>query len=421
VLKINKLVQQSPWFYGWTVVGTVCLTNFTAVVFFNPILGVFSSDLEIEFGWSRASVAAAISIGSVAAAAASPITGWMVDRWGGRWVLAVASLLISLVLLYLIELKYLWQLYLAYAIGRGLSMAAVSNVGFVVVNNWFIAKRSTAVGFVAVSQRIGMALLPLYVATVITISGNWRIGWVALGLVVLFFGVFPPAFFIRRRPEDIGLVADGGVYNQDVQDQSNNPFNQDFSLNDALHTRAYWLIGMTIAIAMFTGGSINFHQIPYMMDKGFSSTAAALVVMIYSFVGAVGAVLGGYFADKFTARKTMILSFLIMSVGPLLLLHTDSLSFAMVYAITYGLFFGSSFALSQAIYADYFGRTSLGVIRGSFQPVQLILNAAGPFFTGLWVDHFGSYAVPFFLFSGCMLLAALLLVLATYPKKREVL
>ena len=178
---------------------------------------------------------------------------------------------------------------------------------------------------------------------------------------------------------------------------------------------------MTIAIAMFTGGSINFHQIPYMMDKGFSSTAAALVVMIYSFVGAVGAVLGGYFADKFTARKTMILSFLIMSVGPLLLLHTDSLSFAMVYAITYGLFFGSSFALSQAIYADYFGRTSLGVIRGSFQPVQLILNAAGPFFTGLWVDHFGSYAVPFFLFSGCMLLAALLLVLATYPKKREVL
>ena len=414
-------MQQSPWFYGWTVVGTVCLTNFTAVVFFNPILGVFSSDLEIAFGWSRASVAAAISIGSVAAAAASPITGWMVDRWGGRWVLAVASLLISLVLLYLIELKYLWQLYLAYAIGRGLSMAAVSNVGFVVVNNWFIAKRSTAVGFVAVSQRIGMALLPLYVATVITISGNWRIGWVALGLVVLFFGVFPPAFFIRRRPEDIGLVADGGVYNQDVQDQSNNPFNQDFSLNDALHTRAYWLIGMTIAIAMFTGGSINFHQIPYMMDKGFSSTAAALVVMIYSFVGAVGAVLGGYFADKFTARKTMILSFLIMSVGPLLLLHTDSLSFAMVYAITYGLFFGSSFALSQAIYADYFGRTSLGVIRGSFQPVQLILNAAGPFFTGLWVDHFGSYAVPFFLFSGCMLLAALLLVLATYPKKREVL
>ena len=114
----------------------------------------------------------------------------------------------------------------------------------------------------------------------------------------------------------------------------------------------------------------------------------------------------------------MVISFLVMSVGPLLLLNTDSLSFAMIYAVVYGLFFGSSFALSQAIYADYFGRTSLGVIRGSFQPVQLILNAAGPFFTGLWVDYFGSYTVPFFIFSGCMLLAAFLLLIATYPQQR---
>ena len=418
MLSINKKINRFPWFYGWTVVGTVCLTNFTAVVFFNPILGVFSSDLEYEFGWSRASVAAAISIGSVAAAAASPITGWMVDRWGGRWVLTAASLLISFVLFYLIDLKYLWQLYLAYAIGRGLSMAAVSNVGFVVVNNWFIAKRSTAVGVVAVSQRIGMALLPLYIATVITITGNWRTGWLALGLVVLLFGVFPPAVFVKRRPEDIGLVADGVAHNENTQDQAKNLLDRDFSLNDAVHTRAYWLIGMTIAIAMFTGGSINFHQIPYLMDKGFSSTAAALVVMVYSFVGAIGAILGGYIADKITARKTMVISFLVMSVGPLLLLNTDSLSLAMIYAVVYGLFFGSSFALSQAIYADYFGRTSLGVIRGSFQPVQLILNAAGPFFTGLWVDYFGSYTVPFFIFSGCMLLAAFLLLIATYPQQR---
>ena len=420
-MSINKKINQFPWFYGWTVVGTVCLTNFTAVVFFNPILGVFSSDLESEFGWSRASVAAAISIGSVAAAAASPITGWMVDRWGGRWVLTAASLLISLVLFYLIDLKYLWQLYLAYAIGRGLSMAAVSNVGFVVVNNWFITKRSTAVGLVAVSQRVGMALLPFYVATVITITENWRTGWIALGLVVLFFGVFPPAMFVKRRPEDIGLVADGTTHNENIEDQAKKSLDRDFSLNDAIHTRAYWLIGMTIAIAMFTGGSINFHQIPYLMDKGFSSTSAALVVMVYSFIGAIGAVSGGYIADMITARKTMIFSFLVMSVGPLLLLNTDRLSFAMIYAIVYGLFFGSSFALSQAIYADYFGRTSLGVIRGSFQPIQLILNAAGPFFTGLWVDYFGSYTMPFLIFSGCMLLAALLLVVATYPQQKAVL
>jgi cyanate permease len=37
----------------------------------------------------------------------------------------------------------------------------------------------------------------------------------------------------------------------------------------------------------------------------------------------------------------------------------------------------------------------LGVIRGSFQPVQLVLNAFGSFLIGLWVDQAGSYDAPF--------------------------
>jgi len=60
---------------------------------------------------------------------------------------------------------------------------------------------------------------------------------------------------------------------------------------------------------------------------------------------------------------------------------------------------------------------SLGVIRGSFQPVVMVLNAAGPFLTGLWVDRSGSYTAPFFLFSGCLLLAAVALLFAPYPTK----
>ena len=85
--------------------------------------------------------------------------------------------------------------------------------------------------------------------------------------------------------------------------------------------------------------------------------------------------------------------------------------------MAYGLFFGSTVAMNQAIYADYFGRTSLGVIRGSFQPVQMVLNAAGPFLTGLWVDQAGSYTLPFLVFSACLLAAGGLLVFAPVPRR----
>ena len=150
------------------MVGTVCLTSFTAVVFFNPILGIFAPELEAEFGWSRASIAAAIAIGSLAAAVASPVAGWVIDRWGGRWVIAGAGLIMAALLFALSGLDALWQLYLFYALGRGLSMTAVSNAGFVVVSNWFIRRRATVIGIVAVAQRGGMAFLPVYAALVIS-------------------------------------------------------------------------------------------------------------------------------------------------------------------------------------------------------------------------------------------------------------
>ena len=398
--------------------GTVCLTTFSAVVFFNPILGVFASELEADFGWSRASVAAAITIGSLTAAVLSPVLGWVVDRWGGRWVMAGAGLAMALAMVGLARLDSLWQLYLFYAIGRGLSMTAVSNVGYIAVSNWFVRRRSLVIGWVSVAQRAGMAFLPVYAAVVISIAGDWRAGWLALGAVVLLVGVIPPAVFLRRRPEDVGLRPDGDppVPSVDAALPAA-AIEGDFTLGEATRTRAYWFMGIAVGVLMFTGGSINFHQIPYLVDQGLSSTAAASVVTVFSTVGAFGGLAGGYAAGRITARWTMIASLVVMAIGPMILLQADTLAVALVYAVAYGTFFGSTVAMNQAIYADYFGRTSLGVIRGSFQPVQLVLNAAGPFLTGLWVDRAGSYALPFVVFSLCLLTAAVLLLFAPYPRR----
>ena len=71
--------------------------------------------------------------------------------------------------------------------------------------------------------------------------------------------------------------------------------------------------------------------------------------------------------------------------------------------------------LNQVIYADYFGRRSLGVIRGSFQPVQMAMNAAGPWLAGLWYDRAGSYDAVFTVFALLFLVAAASVALARYP------
>ncbi len=68
------------------------------------------------------------------------------------------------------------------------------------------------------------------------------------------------------------------------------------------------------------------------------------------------------------------------------------------------------------IYADYFGRSQMGLIRGSVQPLQLGMNALGPFATGLWFDATGSYTAPFWAFALLFLVAGLAFAFSPYPQ-----
>jgi cyanate permease len=104
-----------------------------------------------------------------------------------------------------------------------------------------------------------------------------------------------------------------------------------------------------------------------------------------------------------------------MAVGVLQLAAASGPTGALLYAVIYGSFFGSSVTLTQVVYADYFGRRALGLIRGSAQPVQLAFNAAGPLATGLWFNRTGSYDAAFALFALLFLVAAVALAFSPRP------
>ena len=56
---------------------------------------------------------------------------------------------------------------------------------------------------------------------------------------------------------------------------------------------------------------------------------------------------------------------------------------AFVFAIWHGLAFGAQLPLNRISFPDYFGRYSVGRIRSVTAPPQLLLNAFGPFVSGL--------------------------------------
>lgn len=116
-------------------------------------------------------------------------------------------------------------------------------------------------------------------------------------------------------------------------------------------------------------------------------------------------------------RRTMIATLILMALTIPLLARATTLRDGMLYALTNGLAFGAHVTFMQVIHADYFGRFHVGKIRGSFQPIQLGMNALGPLVIGIWYDRLGSYDGVFIVFVSMFLIATTCYIFAPYPKK----
>jgi len=380
------------------------------------VLGVFSMSLESEFGWDRSEIALGISLGSLVSAGVAPVSGMIVDRRGARWVIGVAASVIALCALLLSRVEVLWQFVLLFTLGRAFATGAMHPASFVAVANWFIRRRPFVGGIVSMAPRLGAAILPLLATFVMAITGSWRSGWISLALVAVLAGI-PALLLMDRRPEDRGLLPDGDPVPAPGSTGANEETS--FTLAQAIRTRAYWLVGTGITLMVFVGPSINFHQLPHLMDRGLPPTQAAMVVTASAVIGALGGVLGGMIAVRITMRWTAVCSLLGMSGGLLLLLAASDLFTALLFATLYGASFGAQLAINQLVYAEYFGRRSMGVIRSSFQPAQLTMSAAGPYVVGLWFSRVGSYTGPFVGLSILLLIAAVVFAFASLPKAAE--
>ncbi|HEY8490411.1 MAG TPA: MFS transporter [Dehalococcoidia bacterium] len=419
-MAVSSRLRRPALFRGWAVVAVAALATFAEVTFFNPVLGVFVAPLEEEFGWGRATIAAALTFGGFAAAAVSPLVGRALDAWGGRPLLAAGAVLVGLCAFGLMAVDRLWSFYLLYSVGRAASVGVVSLAAAVTVSNWFIRRRGLALGILQVGTRAGQAVLPL-VAQLTIAAASWRAAWGVLGALTLAVTVVPTLLVVRRRPEDVGLLPDGDARPVPVAGGSDGPaapeVEETWTFREAVRTRAYWLLLLALSAEVMVGGSINFHLFPHLTDRGLPPGIAITVLSTYATIGAVGGIAGGWVQQRAGARWTMAASLVLSAAGLLILINVSTRATAFLFSLVYGLAFGSVVTMSHAVVAEYFGRLSLGTIRGSMQPAILTVNALGPLTAGLAYDLTGEYTRVFLLFAAMALLSSTLLALAPRPHR----
>src|ERR1700682_307382 len=123
------LVPRLPFFYGWVVLGCICLAGFARQGPAVAVLSVFVVPMTDAFGWSRTEMAGAVSLGGGLAAFVSPMLGQVLDRRGSRLILCVAVLGTGLATMALSLTQSLLVFYLLFCFVR-MQCAGPVSLGF---------------------------------------------------------------------------------------------------------------------------------------------------------------------------------------------------------------------------------------------------------------------------------------------------
>jgi MFS family permease len=416
--KTSRLpLANSRVFYGWYIVGV----GFVTQIIQGIVSQGFASYLDVlglEFHWSRAALAGPRSVTTIENAALGPVTGWLVDRFGPRNVVAVGVVMVGggMVLFGLTNSMFMYYLSnIVMALGTGLEGLLVMSVA---INNWFRRKRTIAqsvmlIGYALVGV-IGVPAL-VYAQRVV----GWRPAAIWTGIGVMAVGL-PCTYLLRQRPEAHGLIPDGDRPGQSAAAVTGKkPLAEpefDFSVRQALRTRTFWLLSFGLALSSLGMGAVQVHLFLHLEGSGLTKTAAALVWSVASIANIPARIIGGFLGDRLTKNVVMGISTLFVAGSIGVLAFADSFQMALLYAIPYGIGWGVRTPVMNSIQADYFGRRSQGTIRGWLQLVSLPFSIAAPIVAGSMADVQGSYQWAFTGMAIATLIGAILVFLATRPR-----
>ena len=108
-----------------------------------------------------------------------------------------------------------------------------------------------------------------------------------------------------------------------------------------------------------------------------------------------------------------------MGVASALFVIADSKVEILVYAVLFGFGVGGLLSVPPVGYADYYGRRSLGVIRGVTEPLTTIGQAIGAVVAGVIFDLTESYQLAFIAFAVMGGLATGLVLFARPPRRPD--
>ncbi len=406
-------------FYGWYIVGAGLIINMLMGGLVMHAFGFYAAALKDEFGWSATLFGVAAAVTRVESGLLGPIQGWMIDRFGPRAMmrLGIATTSLGMMLFGLLwdEVSFV-GFYILLSVGT--SIGGFMTVSVAVVT-WFERKRSRAIGLMSMGFTFGA--LVSAIVSVLILNLGWRETSIGTGVFLLIVG-WGLSYLFARHPSDKGLEVDGGTENGSTDAQTEHrPLNphrhRDFTAREALRTRAFWGLALAhgtplMVVGMWIGhGVLHIDELP-----GFSSSDAAVVVTVMVVTQLIGQSLSAWAGDRFAKRPLLVLCMIGHAVAGIALGLANGWWMLMVFAVLNGIAWGARGTLITALRADYFGASQFGRIMGWTSMVMMPFMTIGMLGSGIMRDIFGSYDLPFVIFSIGAGTGVLWILLASRPR-----
>jgi len=408
----NRPFYGSPWWQ--LVIGIICM-----VMIANYQYGwtLFVVPLDNKYHWGRASIQVAFTIFVLLETWLVPIEGYLVDRFGPRWIVVVGGVLCGISWAINSWADTLGWLYLAAALA-GIGAGGVYGTCIGNAVKWFPNRRGLAAGLTAAGFGAGSALTIIPIANMIKTAG-YEQTFLVFGLlqgavvVVLGFLLMAPPASVLSAPAKVAPGA-GRAH---------------ATWSQMIRTPVFWVM-YVMFVLMAAGGLMATAQLaPIAKDFKVADIPVSLLGLTLpalTFALTIDRVLNGlcrpffgWVSDNIGRENTMFIAFMLEGIGIFALskFGADPVAFVLLSGLVF-FAWGEIYSLFPATVTDTYGAKYATTNTGLMYTAKGTASLLVPLANVLTTASGGSW-VPVFYTSAIMNIVAAIMALALLKPMRS--
>ena len=182
---------------------------------------------------------------------------------------------------------------------------------------------------------------------------------------------------------------------------------------------AFWLVLLTMSVMFFAQTATNLHAVPHFQQRGVSFESSVFIVFTFAIISAIGTIPWGWVIDRIHVRYVIAIVSFIYFLSMIVIVNAHSFAGAILFGVVFGIAQGGWTVSQRIVVPNYFGRRSVGAIRGQMGLMTAFINPIGPLAAGAVRDVTNSYQLAFTVFAFAFVAAAGMILIARPPKPRN--